>query len=119
MAGILQTFTRHSGAGRSAGKILTHWIPAYAGMTVSLVISLLAPPVHAQSKDNWPARPVRLVHGFISGGSVDITARLLAAHLTESLGQQVIVDGRPGAGGTTGAAIVAKSDADGYTLFLM
>jgi tripartite-type tricarboxylate transporter receptor subunit TctC len=60
-----------------------------------------------------------MLHGFTSGGSVDITARLLAAHMTDALGQQVIVDGRPGAGGTTGAAIVAKSDPDGYTLFLM
>jgi tripartite-type tricarboxylate transporter receptor subunit TctC len=59
------------------------------------------------------------VHGFISGGSVDITARLLAAHMTDALGQQVIVDGRPGAGGTTGASIVSKSAPDGYTLFLM
>lgn len=67
----------------------------------------------------WPVKPVRMLHGFISGGSVDITARLLAAQMTDLLGQQVIVDGRPGAGGTTGAAIVAKSEPDGYTLFLM
>ena len=67
----------------------------------------------------WPTRPVRLVHGFISGGSVDITARLLAGHMTDALGQQVIVDGRPGAGGTTGASIVSRSTPDGYTLFLM
>jgi tripartite-type tricarboxylate transporter receptor subunit TctC len=73
----------------------------------------------AQSAEQWPARPIRLLHGFVSGGSVDITARLLAAQMTEILGQQVIVDGRPGAGGTTGAAIVAKSEPDGYTLFLM
>jgi tripartite-type tricarboxylate transporter receptor subunit TctC len=62
---------------------------------------------------------VRLVHGFISGGSVDITARLLATHMAEAFGQSVIVDGRPGAGGTTGAAIVSKSTPDGHTLFLM
>jgi tripartite-type tricarboxylate transporter receptor subunit TctC len=69
--------------------------------------------------EKWPARPIRLVHGFISGGSVDITARLLASQMAEALGQQVIVDGRPGAGGTTGASIVSKSAPDGYTLFLM
>lgn len=62
---------------------------------------------------------MRLVHGFISGGSVDITARLLATHMAEAFGQPVIVDGRPGAGGTTGASIVAKSTPDGYTLFMM
>lgn len=79
-----------------------------------------APAVSAQSAPApWPTRPVRMVHGFISGGSVDIIARLLAAQMGEPFGQQVIVDGRPGAGGTTGAAIVAKSEPDGYTLFLM
>ncbi len=60
-----------------------------------------------------------MLHGFVSGGSVDITARLIAAQMSGLLGQQVIVDGRPGAGGTTGAAILAKSEPDGYTLFLM
>jgi tripartite-type tricarboxylate transporter receptor subunit TctC len=71
------------------------------------------------AESSYPVRPVRLVHGFISGGSVDITARMLAAQLTEALGYQVIVDGRPGAGGTTGASIVSKSAPDGHTLFLM
>ena len=73
----------------------------------------------AQTADKYPTRPLRMLHGFISGGSVDITARLLATHMTDALGQTVIVDGRPGAGGTTGASIVAKSAPDGYTLFLM
>lgn len=69
--------------------------------------------------DNYPTRPLRMVHGFIAGGNVDITARLLATQLTDRLAQQVIVDGRPGAGGTNGAAIVAKAEPDGYTLYLM
>jgi tripartite-type tricarboxylate transporter receptor subunit TctC len=86
-----------------------------------LVAALLAAAsAFAQTaSDKWPARPVRLVHGFISGGSVDITARLLGAHMSDALRQQVIVDGRPGAGGTTGASIVSKAAPDGYTLFLM
>ncbi|MBI4193443.1 MAG: tripartite tricarboxylate transporter substrate binding protein [Betaproteobacteria bacterium] len=85
-----------------------------------LFLLVLAPLSWAQGADGkWPTRPIRMVHGFISGGSVDITARLLAAQMTGMLGQQVIVDGRPGAGGTTGASIVAKSAPDGYTLFLM
>jgi tripartite-type tricarboxylate transporter receptor subunit TctC len=89
---------------------------------LSLAGALLAAATGALAQsaaDKWPTRPVRMVHGFTSGGSVDITARLLAQHMTEALSQQVIVDGRPGAGGTTGASIVAKSTPDGYTLFLM
>ena len=73
----------------------------------------------AGADERWPTKPIRFVHGFPPGGSVDITARLLAAQMTESFGQQVIVDGRAGAGGTVGAHIVARSDPDGYTLFLM
>ena len=73
----------------------------------------------AGAQERWPTKPIRFIHGFPPGGSADITARLLAAPMTEMFGQQVIVDGRPDAGGTTGAHIVAKSEADGYTLFLM
>jgi tripartite-type tricarboxylate transporter receptor subunit TctC len=91
-----------------------------AGLIICAALLGGAPPVLAQTAaQNWPTRPVRLVHGFIPGGSVDITARLLAAHMSDALGQQVIVDGRPGAGGTTGASIVSRSTPDGYTLFLM
>ena len=80
---------------------------------------LLAASFAQAAESKWPSRPIRMIHGFIPGGNVDITARLLAAQMTEAFGQQVIVDGRPGAGGTTGAAIVARSEPDGYTLFLM
>jgi tripartite-type tricarboxylate transporter receptor subunit TctC len=85
-----------------------------------LAAGLAATASHAQTGDAaWPARPMRMIHGFISGGAVDITARLVAAGMTDLLRQQVIVDGRPGAGGTVGAAIVARAEPDGYTLFLM
>ena len=67
----------------------------------------------------WPVKPIRLIHGFPPGGNVDITARVVAQILTEGLGQTVIVDGRPGAGGTLAANIVAKAEPDGYTLFTM
>ena len=65
---------------------------------------------------NYPERPVRIVIGFTPGGVPDITARLIAAKLTEGWKQQVIVDNRPGAGGTLAAQIVAGSNPDGYTL---
>ena len=87
--------------------------------SIAGAVLLAAIATAAGAQERWPAKPVRLIHGFPPGGSVDITARLLAAQLTEAFKQQVIVDGRPGAGGTTGAHIVARSDPDGYTLFLM
>ncbi len=66
----------------------------------------------------YPTRPIRIVVGFSPGGAVDITARLIAKELTESMGQSVIVDNRPGATGNIAADIVAKSVPDGYTLYI-
>ena len=70
---------------------------------------------HAQ---NYPTKTVRLVVPLVAGGPTDLLARLIAQPLGERLGQQVIVDNRPGAGGNIGAEMVAKSPADGYTLFM-
>ncbi|MSQ52926.1 MAG: tripartite tricarboxylate transporter substrate binding protein [Betaproteobacteria bacterium] len=89
----------------------------YAALSVSL--AGVGIPAFAQSADQWPAKPIRIVHGFASGGPVDAMARLMSARITDRFGQQAIVEGKPGAGGTVGAAFVAKSEADGYTLFLM
>ena len=65
---------------------------------------------------DFPSKPIRLVVTFPPGGSTDAVVRLIAPRLGEKLGQQVLVDNRPGAGGNIGLAVVAKADADGYTL---
>ena len=79
------------------------------------IVAAIALPARAA---DYPARQVRVVVGAVAGGGVDITARVLAAKLSEQLGQQFFVDNRPGAGGNIGSEFVAKSPPDGYTLLM-
>jgi tripartite-type tricarboxylate transporter receptor subunit TctC len=72
----------------------------------------------AAAAESYPVRAVRLIAPFPPGGVADILARVLGQHLTASLGQPVVIENRPGAGGTIGAELVAKAPGDGYTLLL-
>jgi tripartite-type tricarboxylate transporter receptor subunit TctC len=87
----------------------------YVRVIFTLLALCAALPAGAQ---NYPARTVRLVSPFPPGGSVDVVGRILAAKLTENLGQQVIVDNRSGASGIIGTELVAKAPPDGYTLLI-
>ena len=78
-------------------------------------MALLSSWAHAQT---YPVKSIRLIAPFSPGASTDVVGRLLAAKLTESWGQTVIVENRPGAGGIVGAAYVAKAPPDGYTLLM-
>jgi len=82
---------------------------------LALAAALVVQPALAQT---FPSRPVRILCPFPPGGGVDITARAIAQELSAPLGQPVLVENKPGAGGNVAAAEVARSPADGYTLLL-
>jgi tripartite-type tricarboxylate transporter receptor subunit TctC len=83
-----------------------------------LVVSAACISAAPAGAAEYPARPIRLLVGFAPGGGTDTTARAISQKLTSSLGQQVVVDNRPGASGSIAAEITAKASPDGYTVLL-
>jgi tripartite-type tricarboxylate transporter receptor subunit TctC len=85
------------------------------GLILALAVLVAMP--HARAGD-FPSQPLRLIIGFPPGSAADITARLVGAHMSETLGQQVVVESRTGAGSNIAAEFVARAGADGYTLYI-
>jgi tripartite-type tricarboxylate transporter receptor subunit TctC len=83
-----------------------------------LVCAALAAASQLVAAQAWPTRPVRFVAPYAAGGPIDISARLVAAKLQDALGQPVVVENRPGAGGNIGVDLIAKGPADGYSLVM-
>jgi tripartite-type tricarboxylate transporter receptor subunit TctC len=78
-------------------------------------LAVFAAPVFAQA---FPTHPIRIIIGFPPGGAIDVIARVMAPRMSASMGQQVVIENKPGAGGIIGAQTVARADPDGYTLMM-
>lgn len=104
-----------------ANNLIARYLRRAAGIVsiLSIAVPIGVPSLAAaESANNYPDKPIRLVVAYQAGGVADNVGRVLAAGLTEALGQPVYVDNRGGAGGTIGASFVAKSAPDGYTLLI-
>ena len=89
------------------------------GFVRAALMLWLAIAAAAATAQNWPVKPVRLIVPLAAGGNLDIVTRAMAQKLTEVLGQQVIVENRPGVNSVVGTEYVAKAPADGYTFLMM
>ncbi len=104
------TTNRKIEAARTALRVLL------AGVTLATAATL---PLVANAADAWPSRPIQLLIPYPPGGSADLLARPLGAKLQERLGQPIVLDYRPGAGGTIASQTLARSKPDGYTLIMV
>ncbi len=93
---------------------MTKYPPLLRGLTLACALSGAA----SAAAQNYPNKPIRLIVGYSAGGGTDVIARIVGLRLSEVLGQPIVVDNRPAAAGSAAAGLVARSPADGYTLFV-
>ena len=91
----------------------------HALLACAVLWVLLAGNIPAVAQDTYPSRPITLTHGFIAGGNSDVVSRIVGEAISSRLGQPIVIEPRPGAGGNTAASRLAKSDPDGYTLITL
>lgn len=84
-----------------------------------LFVGAVATPIASARADDYPSRPIRLLHGFAAGGAADIMSRIMANGLSKRLGQPIVIEAKPGSGGNLAAATIAKAEPDGYTIGLV
>ena len=93
-------------------------VPAVLALRVVALAAAVCTMSGVASAQTYPGKPIRIVVGFAAGGPADVMARLVGQRMASLLGQSIVIDNRPGAGGTIGARAVAEADPDGYTLLL-
>src|SRR5690625_1432847 len=92
-------------------------VAALSAAAASAMTFGLAAPAAAQ--DDWPDRPIKLIVGFNAGGTTDVVARILAEDMSQSLGQPIIVENRPGAGSNIATEMAKRAIPDGYKLYMV
>src|SRR5258705_3619733 len=95
-----------------AGGVMRQWAAFFGGISTP---GVAMNPALAQA---WPAKPMRIVIAQAPGSATDVISRVVANQLSQSLGQPIVIDARPGAGGVLGTEVAARSAPDGYTLFM-
>ena len=96
----------------------SHFIPKKGLISLfATLVTLTALPSFAQSTNTWPSKPIKIIVGYSAGGATDVLTRLVSVSMSNTLGQSIVVENRPGANSNVGAEIVARSPADGYTLY--
>ncbi len=89
--------------------------PYFGTLLIALLVAIAPAAAFAQ---DWPSRPLRIVVPFPAGGSADVQTRVIADELSKVLGQPVVIENKPGAGGNIGASEAARAQPDGYTMFM-
>jgi tripartite-type tricarboxylate transporter receptor subunit TctC len=93
-------------------------LKALVGSFAALFLSAASTMAQAQNQQDWPSKPITILMGFPAGSGVDVIARMLQPSLEKSLGQRLVIDYKPGAGGNVASEVVARSPPDGYTFLL-